>query len=179
MDYMTLAAHCSPNIDAALMVRLVKRESAFNQYALGLDGRYSLKPQPRSYEEAVQTAERLIRDGVSFSAGPAQLHITNIRRYGLTWRQVFHPCTNLLYAQSVFLDFHRQALAAGLKGDDATFAALRGYNSGNIYASVSNGYASAIQGRTPASPVPRPAQSATSASPTSRRPGESLDFFEE
>lgn len=147
MDFLALAEQCAPAIDPQLMVRLVRRESAQNRFAIGLDGRASLRPQPRTFEDAVATAERLIRQGTKFSAGVAQIHIDNIRRFDLTWRQVFDPCTNLSYGQAIFLDFHRRAQASGLRGDDAVFATLRGYNSGNIHASVSNGYAAAILGR--------------------------------
>lgn len=147
MDYVALAQHCAPGIDSALVVRLVRRESSFNAFAIGLDGRDSLKPQPQNFDDAMQTAERLIQQGFKFSAGPAQIHIDNIRRFGLTWRQVFHPCTNLTYAQKIFLFYHGKAVSTGLRGDDAVFAALRGYNSGNINATVSNNYAAAILSR--------------------------------
>lgn len=183
MDYLALAQHCAPDIDAALVVRLVKRESSFNPFAIGLDGRAALRPQPQNFDEAVATAERLIKQGINFSAGAAQIHIGNIRRLGLTWRQVFHPCTNLHYAQSIFLYFHGRAIAAGLRGDHAVFATLRGYNSGRIHAAVSNDYAAAILAR------PAPIQAGSTSVPTrsfAPRPAvaaisadESPDFFDE
>lgn len=182
MDYLALAQHCAPDIDSALVVRLVRRESAFNAFAIGLDGRDSLKPQPQTFDDAVSTAERLIQQGIKFSAGPAQIHIDNIRRFGLTWRQVFHPCTNLAYAQTIFLKFHDKAVAAGLQGDDAVFAALRGYNSGNINASVSNNYAAAILARPSGLRVTTPARKQTPSlvAPVAMRDaGEAKDFFDE
>lgn len=182
MDYLALAQNCAPDIDAALVVRLIERESGFNPFAIGLDGRAALRPQPRNFDEAVQAAERLIREGKTFSVGSAQLHITNVRRLRLTWRQVFHPCTNLRYGQTIFLHFHRQAIAAGLRGDDAVFAALRGYNSGRIHGSVSNGYATAILARPTAlqaasSPGKRPFAPRRAVAVVDEN--ESPDFFDE
>lgn len=180
MDYVAVAQHCAPRIDTALVVRLVRRESGFNAFAIGLDGRAVLKPQPTSFDAAVQAAERLIQQGVKFSAGPAQLHIDNIRRLGLTWRQVFHPCTNISIGEGIFLDFHRKALAAGYRGDEAVYAALRGYNSGNINAAISNNYASAILARprpSMASSAPRLQPAPVSQAVTHQ--DESKEFFDE
>lgn len=186
MDYVALAQHCAPEIDTALVVRLVRRESSFNAFAIGLDSRDSLKPQPQNFNEAVQTAERLIQQGFKFSAGPAQIHIDNIRRFGLTWRQVFHPCTNLSYAQTIFLYYHGKAVATGLRGDDAVFAALRGYNSGNINAAVSNNYAAAILSRPSALQASRSVQkqpsrttSPTTTAAATQRDDEAKEFFDE
>lgn len=186
MDYLALAQHCAPKLDSALVVRLVRRESSFNPFAIGLDGRQSLTPQPQSFDEAVEVAERLIQQGISFSAGVGQLHITNIRRFGLTWRQVFHACTNLSYAQTIFLYYHGQALTAGLQGDDAVFAALRGYNSGNINAAISNNYAAAILARPTSiqASISAPRRHVNAAAPAfssnaQARADESKEFFEE
>lgn len=188
MDYLALAQHCAPDLDSALVVRLVRRESSFNPYAIGLDGRESLKPQPQNFAQAVETAERLIQQGIGFSAGAGQLHITNIRRFGLTWRQVFHACTNLSYAQKIFLYYHGKAISAGLQGDDAVFASLRGYNSGNINAAISNNYAAAILARptaiqlTSSAPRRQPRSQIGTPLPSasiSTRAGESKDFFDE
>lgn len=168
----------------------MRQESAFNPYAIGLDGTAALKPQPRSFEEAVAVAERLIKQGQPFSVGIAQIHISNVRSKGLTWRQAFHACTNLNYGQQIFLDFHKRALAAGFQGDAAVFAALRGYNSGRITAAVSNGYASSIMGLHPRAAVtPKTSKSSVQAkassldrweeSATTRADGQSKEFFEE
>ncbi|HYD60591.1 MAG TPA: lytic transglycosylase domain-containing protein [Noviherbaspirillum sp.] len=155
MDVVALVQQCAPVIEPGLATRLLKRESGYNPFAIGLDGKERLLPQPRTYEEAVRTAETLIKQGKTFSVGISQVHISNVRSYRLTWRQAFDPCTNLAYGQKILQLFHAKALKAGFTGDDAVFAALRGYNSGDIYASVSNDYAAAILGRPPSFAVQR------------------------
>jgi type IV secretion system protein VirB1 len=146
MDLSALLRECAPVIEPALAARLVKRESSFNPYAIGLDGRAVLKPQPQSLQEAVEVAEKLIKQGQGFSVGMSQLHISNVRRFRITWRQAFDPCTNLKFGQSLLQHYHTQAVRAGFSGDAAVFVALRGYNSGDIHNPVSNGYAEAILG---------------------------------
>jgi type IV secretion system protein VirB1 len=194
MDFLILAQQCAPGIEQRLVTRLMRQESSFNPYAIGLDGNAAYKPQPNSYEQAVEVAEKLIKEGQTFSVGIAQIHISNVRSFGLTWRQAFHACTNLSYGQQIFLDFHKKALAAGLQGDAAVYAALRGYNSGSIYAAVSNRYANSIMGQGSAAGAAAPQRKGRAAtaepsassyreswaeSPTVRSDGQSKEFFEE
>ncbi len=143
-DLPSQIEQCAPGMDARLVSALVRRESNFNPFAIGMDGKDTLLQQPRDMAQAVATAEKLILEGRTFSVGLAQIHVSNILAFGVTWRQSFDACTSLHYAQIVFQDFHAKAVKAGFKGDDATFAALRGYNSGNIFAIVSNAYAARI-----------------------------------
>lgn len=138
---------CAVGVDSRLFTSLVRQESNFNPYAIGLDGKAVLKAQPRSYEEAAKTADNLVREGKGFSVGLGQIHVSNVARYGLTWQQAFDPCTNLRVASAILRDFHTQAVKAGYTPDNAVFAALRGYNSGSVHNPVSNGYARDILGR--------------------------------
>ncbi|WLI87828.1 lytic transglycosylase domain-containing protein [Massilia sp. R2A-15] len=135
---------CAPEISAGLMTALVQRESNGNPFAIGLDGKEGFFPQPRSLHEAVSAAEALTKHGKTFSVGLAQIHSSNIKSLGITWRQAFDGCENLRVGQQIFSSFHSKAIKAGFRNADAVFAALRGYNSGNLYAPVSNVYATAI-----------------------------------
>jgi len=194
MDFLILAQQCAPGIEQSLVTRLMRQESSFNPYAIGMDGKDVFTPQPSSYEQAVEAAEKLIKEGQKFSVGIAQIHISNVRSFGLTWRQAFHACTNLSYGQQIFLDFHKKALAAGFQGDGAVYAALRGYNSGSIHAAVSNRYASSIMGQgrptgasvpqrnvrdVQAKPSPSPYTADREEAPGIRSDGQSKEFFEE
>lgn len=146
MDAITLVQQCAPVIEPTLAIRLLRRESGFNPYAIGLDGKAVLKPQPRTFVEAVKIADDLLRAGKKFSVGISQVHISNVKNFGLTWAQAFDPCTNLRHGQTILQHFHNVALKAGFSGEGAVFAALRGYNSGSVHASISNNYANAIMG---------------------------------
>ena len=138
---------CAAGVDSRLFTSLVRQESNFNPYAIGLDGKAVLKTQPKSYEEAVKTAVNLAREGKGFSVGLAQVHISNVVRYGMTWEQAFDPCMNLRVGSAIYRNFYAQAIKAGYRADGATFAALRGFNSGSVHNPVSNGYARDILGR--------------------------------
>lgn len=160
---IALLQQCAPAIDTRLSAALVRQESSFNPYAIGLDGNAVLKPQPRSRDEAIKRAKELAAEGREFSVGLAQVHVSNVRRYGLSWEQAFDPCTNLKYGQTILQDFHRSALKAGFKDGQAVFAALRGYNSGDIHGAVSNNYATSILNSI-SQPIPLPPVGATAPS---------------
>ena len=137
---------CAPGLDERLMASLIKRESSFNQFAIGMDSKHKvqLQRQPRSIEEAIVTAKDLVAKGYSFSVGLTQIHISNLKKYGLEWEHAFDPCTSLKISHSVFMGFYQQALTAGYRNQNAVYAALRGYNSGSVNYEGSNGYATAI-----------------------------------
>ncbi|HGO6073761.1 TPA: transglycosylase SLT domain-containing protein [Burkholderia cepacia] len=147
---------CAPGIDSNLAASLIKQESNFNPYAIGLDGKDVLTQQPHSFEEAVSTAQSLMRQGKTFSVGLAQIHISNVTRNRMTWEQAFDPCINLRTGQGILRQFYTTALRNGYQANDAVFAALRGYNSGNVHATVSNRYASSILQRVAQGPVAIP-----------------------
>ncbi|MES3022793.1 MAG: transglycosylase SLT domain-containing protein [Pseudomonadota bacterium] len=144
MALRTAIEHCAPAMNRALMAALVRRESDGNRFAIGMDGNGVPVAQPTNLIDAVAAAEGLARIGKGFSVGLAQIHISNIRSMGLSWEQAFDACTSLRKGQQIFEHFHVRAIAAGFKNGEATFAALRGYNSGNVFAPISNNYASAI-----------------------------------
>jgi type IV secretion system protein VirB1 len=129
------------------MQSLVHQESAFNPYAIGMDAKQGAVKQPTNLAEAVETVQKLKKEGRSFSVGLAQIHISNLERYGMTWEQAFEPCVNLHTSELILWDFYKQALKSGYEDSGALWAMLRGYNSGNIHAPVSNKYASDILNR--------------------------------
>ncbi|QDS32486.1 transglycosylase SLT domain-containing protein [Burkholderia contaminans] len=129
-DSAPIIETCAAGVDARLFTSLVRQESNFNPFAIGLDGKAVLKAQPRSYEEAVKTAVNLRRQGIGFSVGLSQVHISNVVRLKMTWQEAFDPCTNLRTGSEIFRGFYTQAVQAGYRSDSAVFAALRGFNSG-------------------------------------------------
>jgi type IV secretion system protein VirB1 len=137
---------CAPALDQRLATALIRRESGFNQFAIGMDSKHSarLARQPRNLTEAVKTATYLQSNGYGFSVGLTQIHVSNIKRFALSWEQAFNPCDSLKVGEKVLVANYKTALSSGFAGQGAVFAALRGYNSGSIHAKVSNDYASAI-----------------------------------
>jgi type IV secretion system protein VirB1 len=130
-DFSTLAHECAPNVNPTTLQALVKTESGFNPYAIGVVGG-RLSRQPRSAAEAIATAKALDARGVNFSMGLGQVNKANLPSYGLTYETVFDACANLQAGGNILADCYRRAAAAKGKGTGALYAAFSCYYSGNF-----------------------------------------------
>src|SRR5690606_15886144 len=72
-----IAASCAPDIHLTTLKAVVKHESGFNQFAIGVNKGKKLDRQPSSHSEAVEVARSLIADGVDFDAGLGQINVRN------------------------------------------------------------------------------------------------------
>ena len=89
------------HVPAEIMAGIVKVESAFNQYAIGVVGD-KLVRQPKNLSEAVATAEFLERMGKNFSLGFAQVNRYNLKKYGLmSYTAAFDACQNVLTGSKI------------------------------------------------------------------------------
>lgn len=186
-----LLEQCAPQVSPLLMQALVRTESAWQPLAIGMDRAHGTVRQPKTIEEAVATAKALAAAGRKFSVGLAQIHVSNVALYGMSWEQAFDACQNLGVGQKILWNFYHRASASGYSGVAAIWAALRGYNSGGVDRAISDDYANRIFAYM--STAPEQVQlgsgiaatnpeltvgAATEAPATPTRPGESLDIFE-
>ena len=104
-ELATLALACAPDIHPVTLHAVVKHESRAQQYAIGVNRKgHSLKRQPRSLEEAIAAAQRLIHQGIDFDAGLGQINVRNWAWLKLDTTTVFDPCKNLAAAQTVLAE---------------------------------------------------------------------------
>ena len=144
MDMPALLEQCAPQVSPVLMQALVRTESAWQPFAIGMDKTQGTVKQPASLSEAVARAKELVAAGRKFSVGLAQIHVSNVTLYGMTWEQAFDACQNLTVGQKILWNFYHRASASGYTGVAAIWAALRGYNSGGVDRAVSDDYANRI-----------------------------------
>jgi len=139
MDAIELIAACAPRIHPSTAAALVRVESSFNPYAIGVvDG--LLARRPRSRAEAIATAGALQRGGWNFSAGLAQINVHRWPSVGLTLQTAFDPCANLRAMQAILLECFARARLARAREQDALGAALSCYYSGNFDTGFRHGY---------------------------------------
>lgn len=139
-EFAVIAAMCAPAIHPTTLSAVVTQESRGNIYAIGINGDYKLPRQPRTLEEAVATADQLLRDGHNFDAGLGQINSKNFGWLGLSTRDLFDPCKNLKAAQTVLADCYERAVPTYGEGQAALQAALSCYNTGNFKRGFANGY---------------------------------------
>ena len=133
---LLLLSACAPLIDPVTMSAVVQHESGGNPLAIhdNADGK---SYAPKSLNDAVATAKRLIANGHSVDLGLAQINSKNLRWVGLAVEQSFDACQNLQASQQVLVDAHKRS-GGDLKGT------LQIYNSGKTAGSQ---YASSVYGK--------------------------------
>jgi type IV secretion system protein VirB1 len=96
-------------VPADVMQHVVRVESSYNPYAIGVVGG-RLARQPRSLPEALATARMLERRGYNFSLGLAQVNRYNLDRYGLaSYAQAFDACPNLQAGSRILAECNARA----------------------------------------------------------------------
>lgn len=143
IEFIALAEQCAPAIDKSITLAIVKQESAFNQYSIGINkvGK-KLAHQPHDYKTAVITAEKLINDGYNIDMGYAQINSANLKKLGLTVSQIFEPCNNLKAMQFILSECYYRS--GNHDVNTKLTRAFSCYNTGNHTKGFSNGYVRSI-----------------------------------
>ena len=120
-------------VPPTVMEHVVKVESSFNPYAIGVVGG-RLARQPRSLAEALSTARMLEERGYNFSLGLAQVNRYNLARQGLdSYEKAFDICPNLRAGARILAECY------GRSGGDWG-KAFSCYYSGNFTTGYRHGY---------------------------------------
>jgi len=158
VDFSLLAQQCAPTVHPTTLQALVRTESGFNPYAIGVVGGH-LARQPRNEAEAVATAKALDAQGINFSMGLGQINKANLARYGLTYKTVFDMCANLRAGADILSRCYASAAASMGAGDRALGAAISCYYSGTF----TRGFVAEADGTSYVQRVAANAQPATQA----------------
>ena len=135
---MALIQHCTPDIHPAIANAIVKTESSFNPYAIGVNRGTRLARQPTSYAQAVSIAKELLKSGANIDLGLGQINSSNLNWLRLSVEQAFDPCSNLKAMQFVYLTCLSKAGRQG--SGTAMQRAFSCYNTGDTSKGFSNGY---------------------------------------
>jgi len=164
-EFKALAQRCAADVPVITLRAIARAESAFRPYApspnypkraaaeQGLHGGgMFLARQPRTLDEARAWTRYLVNRGKTVSIGLLQINSEHAANLGLTWDQLFDPCTNMRIGAHLLTAYYRQAAAVLGDGQQALQFALSGYNSGFPLVGFTNGYVdSLVQGEFTAS----------------------------
>jgi type IV secretion system protein VirB1 len=139
LDFMTLAQQCAPRVSPATMAAIVRTESSFNPYAIGVVHARLLR-QPASLEEATATVRALEAGGWDYSVGLAQVNRANWSRYGMSVQNAFDPCLNLAAGAAILQGCYAQARKSRSEVQGALRASLSCYASGDFATGYRTGY---------------------------------------
>lgn len=119
-----------------VMHHVVRVESSFNPYAIGVVGGRLVR-QPKTLSEAVATVRMLERRGYNFSIGVAQVNRYNLGKYGLdSYEKAFDVCPNLQAGSRILAECYQRSQDWG-----KSFSC---YYSGNFVTGFRHGYVQKI-----------------------------------
>lgn len=120
-------------VPAEVMRHVVRVESSFNPFAIGVVGGHLVR-QPRDLPEALATVQMLEQRGFNFSLGLAQVNRYNLAKYGLaSYEQAFDACPNLQAGSRILAECHRRS-------GNSWGKAFSCYYSGNFVTGYRHGY---------------------------------------
>lgn len=137
-----LIQHCASGMDYPVAHAIVKQESAFNPYAIGVNKGGKPVKQPKTYAQAVATAKQLLASGYNIDLGLGQINSSNLKWLNLSVEQAFNPCANLKAMQTVYLECFKKSGETGL--GTKMQRALSCYNTGNARLGFKNGYVNKV-----------------------------------
>lgn len=105
--FLSLAMQCSPSIHPDTANDVVRVESGFNQYAIGVVGQKN-GIFPTSLDDALAHVQRLQSQGKRYSIGLMQITSSNFNKYGVTAEQLFNPCINLNVFEKIITDCYQR-----------------------------------------------------------------------
>ncbi|MBJ7483477.1 lytic transglycosylase domain-containing protein [Brevundimonas sp.] len=141
---LALSTQCAPGVSPRTMAAIAHAESRFDPLAIGVNGRSAVR-QPRTRDEAINTARHLIDSGASIDLGLAQINSANLAWLGLTVEDTFDPCRNLAAAATVLRAGFRPASDRVDDRQHALRVALSRYNTGHPERGFRNGYVARVE----------------------------------
>ncbi len=140
---LALAQRCAPSVAPETMLSIVQVESHNNPLAINVNG--AADPAPaRTAEEAIRTAEALIRQGRSVDLGLGQINSKNLGWLDMTVADAFDPCRNLAGAAKV-LEAGYLSAARLAPQQQALRMAFSAYNTGDHRRGFANGYVAKVE----------------------------------
>lgn len=143
MDFIAVAHQCAPHVHVTTLAAIVRQESGYNPFAIGVVGG-ALVRQPTTKQEALVTARALVAKGWNISVGIGQVNWSNLAKYGLTDDSAFDPCPNLRATADILSECYNRALRQDSREQNALRAALSCYFSGNFSTGFRSGYVRSV-----------------------------------
>lgn len=149
-DFDELAKKCAPLVSLDTLNALVKTESGFNRFAIGVVGESI--PQPKNYEEALSAIEYLLKEKKDFSVGLGQINQSNFKRLDTNAEKLLEPCENLKATQVILTECYERTDKTKSQGGRLADA-LSLYYSGNKTTGYKHGYVDKVANNATLEPV--------------------------
>lgn len=177
---LELVQRCAPTVHPNTMLKLLKHESGFHPFIIGVNATPRQVHRPQTQSEAARIARELIGQGKSIDMGLGQINSANLAGLKLTPEQVFEPCENVKASAQILSGGFRVANATAANERAALDQALSRYNTGNPERGITNGYVGLVRAaryEVPALDASAPAPAAPAQPAQEESPPPEWDVF--
>lgn len=143
-DFFVLAQACAPSVHPDTLAAIIRTESQFHPFAIGINGNKPLAHQPKTAQEAATLAKTLMAQGHSIDLGLGQINSANLARLGLSVEDAFDPCANLAASSLILVQNYLRASKQTHTPQMALRQSLSAYNTGNFEKGFENGYVTKV-----------------------------------
>ena len=135
---------CSPDVHAITVAAIIEQESAFNNFAIGINSGTRLSKQPDNYNDAVSIAKSLIENGHNIDIGLGQINSKNLNWLNLSVEDAFLPCKNIKAINDVLKHNYELTYDSRFDHESNLKKAVSMYNTGSESRGFDNGYVVAV-----------------------------------
>lgn len=130
--FSSLCGQCGPAVEPSTSLAIIKVESGGNPFAIG-DNTERKSYAPRSKEEAVMVASKLLAQGHNIDMGLMQINSIHLKPMKLSLDEVFDPCRNIKAGTTILAEFYRRNDRPGEDRITVLYKALSAYNTGSAW----------------------------------------------
>jgi type IV secretion system protein VirB1 len=153
-NFMHLASACAGSVAPATLLAVAQVESGLDPLAIGVNHGPPLSRPPRSRDEAIAVAKRLLVAGANVDLGLLQINAANLQPLGLSVEDAFETCQNLAAGATLLKANYHAVRAQGPAPQAALRVALSLYNSGDAARGFRNGYVARVVSAAAHAPPP-------------------------
>lgn len=143
-DFFLLAQACAPSVHPNTLAAIIRTESQFRPFAIGINGNKPLAQYPKTARDAVALAKTLMAQGYSIDLGLGQINTANLARLGLSLEDAFDPCANLAASSRILVQNYLRANRQTHAPQMALRQSLSAYNTGSFEKGFENGYVTKV-----------------------------------
>jgi type IV secretion system protein VirB1 len=141
---LALASQCAPAVAPETLLSVVRVESGFDPFVIGVNRPTPARIHPKSMSQAVTAARRLIASGADIDLGLGQINSANLAPLGLSIADAFDPCRNPQAAGAVLQQAYQSQSPTPGREQAALRSALSIYNTGRNDRGFRNGYVAKV-----------------------------------
>lgn len=142
---LALYQHCIVgDVSTEMVSAITQQESNGDFAAFNVNGWKGKRYTANSMEQAIVLSEIFVEEGFTVDVGLMGINSANLKRYQISIRGAFDPCTNIKIGTYIYSEYLKTTVRKGEIGEQAMQVALSIYNTGSRTRGFKNGYVAKV-----------------------------------